>query len=139
MTQVPNTVKSVKNIRLKIGTTDTYELHANNVTWSKNTTTTEWNGGTPDASYSDSVVTSHTCAITLAKDYQNEDSLFNWMIDHEGETVTIEYRPDAEADFVQTATITVVAPDTGGAMRQFHEQTVTCPSTKPTRTFTAPA
>ncbi|MDH6181814.1 hypothetical protein M2152_001996 [Microbacteriaceae bacterium SG_E_30_P1] len=138
MPQVPATPAAVKNMRLQIGT-DTFELHANNVLWSKNTQQVQWQGGTPDASYSDLSEDTHACAINLVNDYQNEDSLFNFLIDHAGETAAISYRPDAEEDFVQTATITLVAPNTGGGMRAFHEQTVTCPSTPPVRTFTPPA
>lgn len=138
MAQVAATPTAVKNMLVKIGA-DSFELHANNVKWSKNTTQVEWQGGTPSANYVDVVESTHACAINLVHDYQNEDSLFNFLIDHEGETAVVTYRPDAEGDFVQTATLTLVAPDTGGEMRKHHESTVTCPSTKPTRTFTAPA
>jgi len=133
--QVAADPRSIKNFLLQIGT-DTYELHASTVVWGKTTTQVQWKGGTPDAVYTDSVVGDHLCNITLVHDYQNEDSLFNWMIDHEGEQAEVTYRPDADGDFVQTATITVVAPDVGAAVGTFGESTIACPSTKPVRTFT---
>lgn len=134
MTQIPAAPRTTKNMRLRVGANN-YEKHANNVKWGKSTTNVEWRGGTPDAVFSDSSVGSHTCSITLVHDYQNPDSLFNWMIDHEGEQVEVEWKPDPSGAFTQTATITIVAPDTGGAIGAFGEDTLACPSTKPVRTF----
>lgn len=132
--QIAADPRTIKNFVLELEG-DTYEKHANNVNWTKTTNTVEWRGGTPDAIYTDSTVGSHVCNITLVHDYENPDSLFNWMIDHEGQQVEVQYKPDVAGTFTQTATITIVAPDAGGAAGAFGESTVACPSTKPVRTF----
>lgn len=130
MTQQPLTATPVKNTRLKIGTHN-YELHANNVKWTPKTTTTQWLGGTPDARIDDVDVTGHDCAITLAHDYQNPDSLYNFLLANAGQKAVIEWKPDPAGAFTVTASITLVAPEIGGGMRAVHESTVTCPSSAP--------
>lgn len=135
--QIPADPRSIKNFRLKLAESN-YELHASNVNWTKTTNQVEWKGGTPDAVYADSTVGSHLANITLVHDYENQDSLFNFMIDHEGEQASVEYKPDADGTFTQTATITIVAPDVGGAVGAFGESTVACPSSKPVRSFANP-
>lgn len=134
MTQVAADPRSINNMVLKLGT-DTYEKHASNVNWGKSTNQVTWKGGTPEAVFTDSTVDSHVCNITLVHDYDNVDSLFNFMIDHEGEQLEIEWKPNVAGTFTQTATITIVAPDAGGAVGAFGESTVACPSSKPVRTF----
>lgn len=137
MTQQPLTATAVKNMRLRIGAHN-YELHANNVQWTPNITQLRWPGGTPEAEVLDAILEGWACAVTVAHDYQNPDSLYNFMLQHAGETAEIEWRPDPAGPFVTEATIVVVPPAIGGAMRQVHESTVNCPSSKP-ETVTTPA
>ncbi|MDO9590793.1 MAG: hypothetical protein Q7J04_06585 [Microcella sp.] len=81
--QQPLTAAAIKNMRLRIGTHH-YELHANNVQWSPSMSTVRWLGGTPEAEVRDVSVDSWDCAITVAHDYQNPDSLFNFLLSNAG-------------------------------------------------------
>lgn len=137
MTTHPLTAEAVKNMRLKIGA-DNYELHANNVEWTPAITINRWQGGTPEAEVRDADVTAWDCAITMAQDYQNPDSLYNFMLANAGQTAIVEWKPDPAGAFTTVAEITIVPPKIGGAVRAFHEATVTCPSSAPS-TVTTPA
>lgn len=128
-------LKQAKNLVVKIGE-DNYEKHASNVNWTNGDSTIEWQGGTEDAIVNDVVETGDVCNITAAQDTDNPDSLFNFMIDHAGETATIEWRPNTLSPFKLTATITIRRPSTiGGERGTYHEVTTANPSTKPARVF----
>lgn len=137
MTQQPLTATAVKNMRLRIGAHN-YELHANNVQWTPNITRTRWQGGTPEAIVLESNVDGWEAALTVAHDYQNPDSLYNFLLQHAGESAEIEWRPDPTGPFVTEATIVLEPPAIGGAARNVHESTVTCLSSAPV-TVTTPA
>jgi hypothetical protein len=136
--QIAANPRAHRNFRLKVGE-HSYERHANNVNWGKSVQQVEIRGGTPDDVFTDTSIGGHVCNITVLHDYQNEDSLYNFLRDHEGEQAAVEWQPDAEAAYTESATITLVAPNPGGAIGAFGESTVACPSSKPVRTFAAPA
>lgn len=128
----------VKNIRVKIGD-DNYELHVQSVKFARTVPKpVTYQGGTPDAQYSGSSSSSdHAVKIKIPHDYENADSAYNFFRGNEGATAVLEYKPDADGAYTETATITIVAPDPGGDYGAFHESELTMPSTKPVRTFAA--
>jgi hypothetical protein len=140
MTQIAADPRAHKNLRVKIGVNN-FELHVSNVNFGHTPPKpVSWQGGTPDAVYTDATAsTEHLCNITLVHDYENEDSAYNFLRGHEGETAEIQFKPAADGAYTETSTITLVSPNPGGAYGAFGESTVACPSTPPVRTFDAPA
>ena len=130
MTQIDVTARAQRNLRLAIGT-DTYEKHVSNIAWTAASQTVNWAGGTPDAQLSDSTPAVWAAAWNVVQDWQNEDSLCNFLLAHQGEQVEVAYMPDAEGTFEIVATITLVAPNIGGAVNQFNESTVSMASSVP--------
>ena len=128
MPQIANTMEAVKNAVITIGT-DTYEKHASDINWTRNSSQQSWQGLTDDV-VTDSLVDSHTCNIGVGHDYDNPDSLYNFLHAMEGLTASVTWKPSPSSTFTVTATITIVAPTIGGP-RGFHSSTVACPSTKP--------
>lgn len=127
--------KKIANIRFVIGGIN-YGRHTPDANWAPTVQQISYQGGTEDAIVQDLDVTGWVCNLRVPQDFQNPDSLFNFLIDHAGETAEVIYQPDPLAPFTVTADITFPPPGAiGGARGQFVETTVACPSTKPVRTF----
>jgi hypothetical protein len=126
-----------KNLQLMIGS-DEYQKHVSSVAWEPSTSQVEWRGGTPDAVFTDSAAPTWTANFVLIQDWENPDSLFNFLLAHAGESAEISYKPVAAGEFSIDATVTLVAPAIGGAVGQYVEATVVMGSTAPVPTFPAP-
>ncbi|RZU64606.1 hypothetical protein EV379_0909 [Microterricola gilva] len=137
MPQINVAPRAQKNLKLSIGA-DTYEKHVSNVQWTPTSSTAEWRGGTPDAVFTDTTSPTWTANITLVQDFETEDSLANFLLDHAGEQVEMKYKPDADGTFEISATVTLAPPAIGGAVNAFNESTVAMGSTKPVRTPVGP-
>jgi hypothetical protein len=135
--QVENTGTIQKNLKLTIDD-NTYEKHVSNIAWNPSSTTQNWQGGTPDSLLTDTTPSTWVAAWTILQDWQNPDSLINWVYDHQGEKVEVEYMPDADGDVTFTATVTIPDINIGGAVNAFNESTFSGPSTKPDRSTTSP-
>lgn len=133
MAQIDVAPVAQKNLQLTVGT-DTYEKHVSSVQWTPASSTIEWRGGTPDAVFTDVSSPTWTANLTLVQDWETEDSLCNFLLDHAGEQVLVKYKPQVDGDFEITATVTITPPAIGGAVNAFNESTVAMGSTKPVRT-----
>lgn len=130
MPQIPIAFKAQKNLQFTLGT-DTYEMHVSSIDWTPASSAVQWQGGTPDASFTDSSAPTWTANVTGAQDWETPDSLANFLLEHAGEQIPAKYKPDAAGDFEISATITIVPPKIGGAVGAFPEFTVAMGSTKP--------
>jgi len=130
--QVPVSPKVMKNLRLKVGD-DNYETHVSSVDWTPSSSQQTWQGGTPEASFTDSSASTWVCNITAVQDFETPDSFVNFCLEHEGEQVGIEFQRDAADTHKFTSTITIVAPKIGGTVGQYHESPMAFGSTKPVR------
>lgn len=137
MAQITVAPKVQKNLRLKVGD-DNYEKHVSSVDWTPSSRAQTWQGGTPDASFTDSSGATWVCNITAVQDFETVDSFVNFCLEHEGEQVAVEYTRDAADAFKFTATITIVAPKIGGQVGQYNESTMAFGSTKPVRVPVGP-
>ena len=136
MAQIGVAPKVQKNLRLKVGD-DNYELHVSSVDWTPASTQQTWQGGTPEASFTDQSVATWTCNITAIQDFETTDSFVNLCLANAGEAVEVEYTRDAADAFKFTATITLVPPTIGGPVGQYNEATMAFGSTKPERVAVA--
>lgn len=135
MTIAPLQHKKIANILFEIDGVN-YGRHTPDASWAPTVQTVGYQGGTEDSIVQDIDVTGHVCNLRVPQDFQNPDSLFNFLIDHAGETITVKYKPDPLGPFTIGADITLPPPGAlGGARGQFVETTIACPSTAPVRTW----
>jgi hypothetical protein len=134
MTLIDPSPKAIKNMLVQVGTNQ-YEKAVSSCKFTPTApSAVEFRGGTPDAVYTDQGSATWAAVITAAQDWEDEDSFVNFCLDHEGESATITYKPDAAGAFGLTATITIVAPEVGGDIGAFPTTTLTMPcNQKPTR------
>lgn len=125
MTSIAATPRATRNLSIKIGT-DEYNLHVSDCTMTP--TTIKWKGGTPAANFTDQT---WQLALTLVHDYQNADSLYNFLLAHAGETAVFTYMPDVNGTFARSVTATIVPPNVGGKVDAFNESTVTMDCSEP--------
>lgn len=137
MPVMPVSPEVQKNLQLMIGL-DEYQKHVSSVSWEPSTSQVEWRGGTPDAVFTDSAAPTWTANFVLIQDWENPDSLFNFLLAHAGETAEVSYKPVAAGEFSIAATVTLAAPAIGGAVGQYVEATIVMGSTAPVPTFPAP-
>lgn len=72
---------------------DDYAAHVSGVTITPNTGSVSWNGLTPDATFSFPTATNWGAALDYAQDWQTPNSLSRYLFDHEGEQVTMTFKP----------------------------------------------
>ena len=120
----------VKHITLTIGDV-MFSKHVNNVLFTPSSSTQTWQGGTPDATFSESTTPTYTCDLTGIQDWETEDSLCNFLLEHEGEVASLEYKPQASGTVTFAADVTIAAPPVGGAVGVYNEFSVSMGSTKP--------
>ncbi|QBE48750.1 hypothetical protein [Leucobacter triazinivorans] len=131
MAEQPVNARLVKQITLKVGE-DSFSKHVNNCRYARTSSMQEWRGGTPDAVFTDETAPTYTFELTGIQDWETATSLCNFLLEHEGETAEVEYKPhhDGEVSFISD--IKIVSPEIGGAVGAYNEFTVTMGSTKPT-------
>lgn len=130
MAQIPLTFRAQKNLLLDIGP-DTFEMHVSSIEWVPSSSPISWHGGTPDAIATDAGAETWLTNWLVAQDWENPDSLCNFLLENAGTQVEVTYKPEATGDFGITATITLVSPRIGGAVNAFNESAVSMASTKP--------
>lgn len=106
--------------------TDNYTAHVSQVEFTPSTTTTTWKGLTPSSIFQFAGRASWVCALSYAQDWTTEDSLSQYLHDHEGESVAVELVP-VDGGPTVSATLTVVPGAIGGTVDQTAVATVSLP------------
>lgn len=134
----PITPRQLKHIRVIIDDVD-FAKQVNGCEFKKNGGAAQtWQGGTPDAQYVDKEPSTHTADLSFLSDWEEDESLCNFLWEHDGEKATIQYQPVAAGTVYFEAEITIDAPMPPGKIGGWPETTVSCPSTKPERKFVTP-
>lgn len=121
----------VKNIKLIIGGIN-FAAQVGGCEFKKNGGDAEvWQGGTPDAQYVDKSAETYTADLTLIADWEEEDSLCNFLLEHDGEKATLVFMPKATGRVQFTSEITVSAPMPPAKVGDWPEVTTSNPCTKP--------
>lgn len=123
----------VKHIEFTCGE-DSFSKHVNDVNWEPSSSTVTWQGGTPDAVFSDQTAATYLLNVTGIQDWETEDSLCNWLHDHAGEAAAVTYKPHKDGLVSFAANITIAAPPIGGKVGTYNEFSVKMGSDKPVRT-----
>ena len=132
------TPRMQKHIVVTIGT-KSFSGHVSAFSLVPASTTATWQGGTPDASFSDTSPSTWTVNMNVIQDWENPGSLCNFLLANEGQKADLIYKPHHDGVFSTLSKVTLVAPQIGGAVNAYNESAVTLGSTKPVATFPAPA
>ena len=84
----------LRNCLATIGT-DSYEKHVSGVTFTPSSSTVNFNGLNPEAVFTFPTATTWTLTLAYAQDWETPDSLSAYLLEHEGEKVTMTFEPEA--------------------------------------------
>jgi hypothetical protein len=115
----------LKNAILKIDA-DNYEASVSQVEFTPTNPTATWQGMTPASAFNSVGASTWVCAFSGAQDWDNEDSLSNYLLVNEGENVAVTFHPVAGGPGF-AATVTLVAPSIGGTVNGVPVFTVSLP------------
>lgn len=134
-TPIPVTARPQKDVVLIVDGT-AYQRHVSNINFAPNGGgAVTWRGGTPDSQLTDSTQpTGYTANITAVQAWDDPASLVNFLLEHAGEKVDVQYRPHRDAAVTFYATIDLMPPTIGGPTNAYNEATIACPSSKPSTT-----
>lgn len=129
----PINPRQVKHIRVVCGETD-FSAQVTKCLYQKGGGAVQTlQGGTPEAQYVDKAPAEHSVVLGVISDWEKDDSLCNYLYDHDGEKATLEYMPFAGGLVYFTSEITIDAPPPPGTIGEWPTIEVTMPSTKPVR------
>lgn len=94
-----------------------------------------WQGGTPDAQYTDKAPTEYELELVFIADWEQEDSLANVLYEFDGQKADISYMPHKNGLAFWTAEITIAAPTPPDEVGAWPETTISMPSSRPVRDF----
>lgn len=107
---------------------DNYEAHVSSVQFVPTAQTVTWQGASPSASFSDTTTATWVCQLEYAQDWTTADSLSEYLFEHEGETVTMVFKPKKGTTVglpIFTADVFVTPGAIGGPVNQVHTASVT--------------
>lgn len=131
MTQIDVKPLVLKDVFLKIAA-DNYEKHVSGVMWVPSSPTSTWQGLTPSASFSDTGTATYVCTLNYVQDWETEDSLSQYLHEHEGETIEMVFTPvKGSGKKTFTADVTIVPGQIGGEVNAYATTSVSLGSTKP--------
>jgi len=99
-----------KNGLVKIDA-DTFEKHVSGFSLVPTQSTVTWQAIVPAGAFADSTSPSWTCTVNYAQDWDTEGSLSQYLMDHAGETKTVEFTPENAGPGSTTFTVDlIIAP-----------------------------
>lgn len=102
---------------------DSYQAHVSAVTFTPASSIVNWQGLTPDATFSFPTATTWTADLEYAQDWSTADSLSRYLFEHEGDEVDVTFEPVAGGPSI-TATLVIVPGAIGGTVNQVATATV---------------
>lgn len=89
-----------------------------------NTQAATWKGGKPGAVFTDVSSATWTCQMRIGQDWENADSLVNFLFAHAGESLAFDFLPTTGGPTI-SAVIIIAPPEIGGAIDNWGETTIT--------------
>ena len=121
----------LKDVICKIGA-DGYQKHLSGVAFTPSSSQISWQGLTPDAAFTDQTIATWGVTLDYVQDWETEDSLSQFLFEHEGETVEMVFTPvKGTGKKTFTSQVTITPGAIGGQVNQFATTSVTLGSTKP--------
>lgn len=122
--------RMLKRLRLRIGE-DSFSGQVSNFALVPSTTTATWQGGTPEASYSDTSDATWLATMNVIQDYETETSLVRYLLRFQGRRALLEFQPLDAGSFVLYTVVTLAAPQIGGAVNAFNEASISMGAMRP--------
>lgn len=119
----------LKDVLLTIGTDD-YRKHVNQVTFTPTAAQITWTG-LGGNTHTDVSTATWVVALAYAQDWETVDSLSQYLMEHEGETVAMVFGPKSGSGPTFTSDVVITPGAIGGAVSAYGTATVNLGSTKP--------
>ena len=113
----------LKDVILGIGTDD-YRKHVQQVTFTPQASTVTWTG-LGSNTHTDVSTATWTAVLAYAQDWETADSLSQYLLEHEGETVTMTFGPRSGSGPTFTADVIITPGAIGGQVNTYGTATVT--------------
>lgn len=126
----------LKDVLLTIGT-DNYEAAASSVVFTPSSSPTTW-AGLNGETHTDTSLATWTCDLTYVQDWETANSLSQYLLTNEGDSVSVTFKPKSGSGPSFTATVSITPGAVGGTVNSFAETSVSLGSTKPTLVPAAP-
>lgn len=121
----------LKDCIVKIGE-DGYEKHLSGVSFVPSAAQINWHGLTPDSGFTDVGTAEWAVTLNYVQDWETDDSLSQFLFEHEGETVPMVFTPVKGAGKKTfTSSVTITPGQIGGEVNAYATTSVTLGSTKP--------
>lgn len=122
-TTQPFEAELLNELSVIIGTTEYADAVAS-VRFTPSTSINVWKGGLPASTFTKATKATYTCAMKIGQDIDQATSLFNYLLQHAGETIqNVKFRYNSGA--VVTATLVIVPPELGGDIDSWLDSTIT--------------
>lgn len=115
MTQIAVQPLVLKDMIMQIDV-DTFEKAISAATFTPTASTTTWQGGTPDSTFTDVSIAAWSCALTYAQDWDNAASLSRYLFNNEGQRKPALFRPRNGQGASFTATLVLTPGAIGGTV-----------------------
>jgi len=129
MAQIAVAPLVLKDVTLTLGT-DTYEKHVSEVRFTPSASTISWTG-LGGNTVTDVATATWTATLGYVQDWETVDSLSQYLLANEGESVEATFKPKSGSGPSFTATLTITPGAIGGAVNAYATTSVTLGSTKP--------
>lgn len=83
---------TLKDVVFTVGTDD-YQAHVSSVAFTPASSTVQWQGLTPTATYTDTTTATWTCTIAYAQDWVTVNSLAQYLLTNAGQKKTVVFKP----------------------------------------------
>lgn len=104
-----------------------YEGQVSSVTLTPSSSSATWKGLTPTAVYTYAGASTWVADLTYAQDIDEPTSLTRFLFDHEGDEVTMTFKPRGSTFSGMSANVILVAGALGGAVDAVAEASVSLP------------
>src|SRR5665647_1996271 len=119
----------LKDVTLTLGV-DSYEKHVSEVKFTPTASALTWIG-LGGNTVSDVATATWTATLGYAQDWETVDSLSQYLLANEGESVEASFKPKSGSGPSFTATLTITPGAIGGPVNAYATTSVTLGSTKP--------
>lgn len=120
---------ALKDVVMSLGTDD-YVKHVNGVTFTPTSSSYSWTG-LDGTTYTDTTPATWVCALAYMQDWETVNSLSQYLLEHEGETVTATFKPRSGSGPSFTSTLTITPGAIGGQVGAYATATASLGCTKP--------
>lgn len=107
----------MKDVTLLLGTDD-YKKHVDQVQFVPTASQVSWTG-LGSNTHTDTSTATWVCTINYVQDWETANSLSQYLMDHEGETIMAEFRPRSGSGPTFAADLVITPGAIGGTVNAF--------------------